>query len=478
MAANWWRMETRGWAWVAAAAVWLLAVVAGPAAADALVHEQDLPFGPAAAAALVDVMGDGQPALVLAADRGVGVYAWPAGGDDGQGWQPLALLPPLPAPPTAVGVGDVTGDGVPELAVGTGNAGAVYVLAWTGRRWTLLGQTPYLWSPVRALRVGDVDGNGRAELVVLSEAGQLVVFGWRDRVWHTLWRSPPAWNSVLHVELADLTGDGHPHVILADQSGAVAVWRWPFLEPVSQGFVWGTPISMALTGLDGGQPQVMVTTNERLLYRYVWREEQLIPTGTPIHDARLPFDLMQPVPWPGEPGTIVAGQYAGGLGLWRITGAGLELLAVGRPQHPRWILAAGKERLLVGEQGMPASLWARRPADFLELRVNGRPQPLQEPPLVSGDHVLIAMRDWAALLGLTLYWDAERQRLTAVGRGGFAILTVGDPRLWSGQGIFSLPVAPMLRAGRTYAPPDLARAFGAAVAWDPRRRQLILELAR
>src|SRR5690606_40260034 len=90
----------------------------------------------------------------------------------------------------------------------------------------------------------DVDGNGRAELVVLSEAGQLVVFGWRDRVWHTLWRSPPAWNSVLHVELADLTGDGHPHVILADQSGAVAVWRWPFLEPVSQGFVWGTPISI------------------------------------------------------------------------------------------------------------------------------------------------------------------------------------------------------------------------------------------
>src|SRR5690606_41713222 len=62
----------------------------------------------------------------------------------------------------------------PELVVGTGNAGAVYVFGWAGHRWTLLGQTPYMWSPVRALHGADLDGDGRDELVVLAGSGELV----------------------------------------------------------------------------------------------------------------------------------------------------------------------------------------------------------------------------------------------------------------------------------------------------------------
>lgn len=462
--------------WVLMAALWSQGVLGAPAAANSLVHERDLLFGPAAAAALVDVTGDGAPELVLAGEQGVGVLAVP-GHDHGGFKDPLALLPPLPSPPTAIGGGDLTGDGVPELVVGTGNAGAVYVFGWAGHRWTLLGQTPYMWSPVRALHGADLDGDGRDELVVLAGSGELVVLAWKDRAWHVLWRSPAGWSPVLHVHPADLTGEGRPQLVVADQAGAVAVWRWPLVEPLAQGFVWGTPVSMAVELRETGPPQLLITTTERLLYRFLWQDEQLLPVGTPIFDERLPFDALQPVRWPGEPRASLASLYAGGLGLWRVSGSSLELLADGRPQGPRWLLADGAgERIIVGEDAHPASLWERRPANFLRLTFNGAPAPLQDAPVFQDDHVLLSLRDWANILGLTLYWDSERQRLTAVGPRGFVILTMGNPESWSHLGIRPLSAAPLLRSGRTYAPPDVALLFGAAVQWDPRRRELVLTL--
>jgi len=453
------------------------AVVCGAASANALVHEQDLPFGPAAAAALVDLTGDGQPELVLAGEEGIAVFALP-GPADGTTWQLASLLPPLPAPVTAVAGGDVTSDGVPELAVGTGNAGSIYVFTWTGRRWTLLGQTPYLWSPVRSLEVGDLDGDGRNELVAVTGAGELLVFGWRERNWHTLFRSPAAWSPVLHARVADVTGEGRPQLVLADQSGAVAVWRWPLVEPLAQGFVWGTPVSMAVVDLDGtGSPQVIVTTSERLLYRFVWQKQGLTLAGAPVYDNRLPLESMHALRWAGETRVSIAARHAGGLGLWRISPSGLELVAAGAA-NPVWVLPLpGGRRLLVGEPAHPVSTWVRVPADYLALKVNGNVWTLQDPPLFQGDQVLVSMRDWASILRLGLYWDAASQRLTAVGGNRFAVLTMGDPVGWFSDGIRLLPAAPVLRSGRIYAPAAFAQGFGASVYWDARRRELALEVS-
>ena len=467
-----------GWlAWLLAAALLCQAAKAPSAAANALVHEADLPFGPAAAAAWVDVTADSQPELVLAGPEGLAVFAPPPAAGDATTWLALARLPALPSPPTAVGSGDVTGDGVPELVVGTGNAGAAYVFAWTGRRWTLLGQTPYLWSPVRAVATGDLDGDGRDELALLSEAGELVVLGWRERSWHVLWRSPTGWSPVLNVQLADVAGDGRPRLVMTDQAGAVTVWRWPMTEPVAQAFVWGTPVSVAVDLNTPGAPQVLVATDERLLYRYAWQDQGLTPTGTPLYDNRLPFDLMQPVRWRGEPRATVVSHYAGGIGLWRVTASTLELLASSPPLALRWLLVDGDgERLIVGEAARPVSIWGRRPEDYLAFSVNGAPRALQDPPVFQGEHVLLSMRDWASLLGLSLYWEAAEQRLTAAGRGGFVVLVVGSRDAFSHAGPVPLPVAPLVRFGRTYCPPELAAVFGASVSWDPRRRELAVTL--
>lgn len=459
---------------IIASVLTVFAVGSGLAAADTLIHDHDLPFGAAIAAALVDVTGDGEPELVVAGEDGIGLLVLP-GAVGGSAWQMISLLPPLPAPATAVGGGDVTGDGVPDLVVGTGNAGSVYVFSWTGRRWTLLGQTPYLWSPVRSLDVGDLDRDGRAELIVVTQAGELVVFGWRGRSWQTLFRSPAQWPPVLHAQLADVTGTGWPQLVIADQSGALAIWPWPLVEPLAQGFVWGTPISVAVVDWDGsGTPQVTVTTSERLLYRFVWRDQGLVPVGSPIYDQRLPFEFMRPLRWAGETRTSVVARYAGGLGLWRITSSGLELVASGAAE-PAWALPGPGQRLLVGEPTRPASVWRRVAGDYLSLRIDGTPRTFLDPPVFQSDQILVSMRDWAAILGLTLYWDAGAQRLTVLGGNRFAILTMGDPAAWFSDGIRMLPVAPVLRSGRTYAPPAVAEAFGARVQWDPRRRELVLK---
>ncbi|MBO8142423.1 MAG: VCBS repeat-containing protein, partial [Firmicutes bacterium] len=138
-----------------ALAAWL-ALSAGaplPAGAMALVAAEDLPFGPAAAGAFADLTGDGRLVLALVGEERAAVFDRP---NPGGPWLPVTEIGPLPAPATAVGGGDINGDGVPELAVGTGNAGSVYVFRWAGSRWALLAQTPYVWSPVVSVQAGSL----------------------------------------------------------------------------------------------------------------------------------------------------------------------------------------------------------------------------------------------------------------------------------------------------------------------------------
>ncbi|MBO8140949.1 MAG: copper amine oxidase N-terminal domain-containing protein [Firmicutes bacterium] len=347
---------------------------------------------------------------------------------------------------------------------------------WAGRRWARRAQTPYVWSPVVSVQAGSLDGDDRAELVVLSASGDLAVFGWTGTDVALVWRWSGENGPVLQAQVADVTGDGVSELVAVDGAGRVTVWGWPFGDPVGQGFVWGTPVSMTVADIEGaGRQEVLVTTAERLLYRFGWQNSQLALLGAPVDDRTLPLEQMTPVPHPESGAVLLAGRSASGMGLFRIGGQGIEQVALGWAQAPQWMIPVpGGRGLVVAEEGRAPSIWTLEESDYFRLRADGQSVSVQDPPLLREDTVLLSMRDWASLFGWTLYWDPELRRLTAVGRNGFAILTVGQREVWVPGGVRLLPEPPVISGGRTYAAVELAEWFGMEAIWDPRRRQLDL----
>lgn len=168
-----WFWQLQGTARGALEPVWQLYVMPGSV-------ELDVSYG-----SLPDFDGDGLADLVVAAPRTMGwsgrvlVYRGTAGG-----WAapPTASLPAPSATDGAFGVavrsvGDLDGDGFPELAVGAmqlaSRAGAVYVYQGSAAglapapRWTLFGvDDTFAYFGAAVAPVGDVNGDGYGDFVV------------------------------------------------------------------------------------------------------------------------------------------------------------------------------------------------------------------------------------------------------------------------------------------------------------------------
>lgn len=448
------------------------------ARAAALVAEADLP-APAAAFAVADTTASGQYELVAAGADGIYVLA-PA--DDAlSAWVVVAHIPPLPAPATAVAVADFIGDGVPSIAVGTAQAGAIYLLRWTGSDWVVAAQTGYLWSAVEMLAAADLSGDGRPELVARDAGGGVTVFTWNaaQRTLSAVWQWPRSWGRAVAVSIAALPSTAQPVLIVADEQGRVSVWAWPLVEPASQAFVWGTPTALTVADVLGTGPQVIVSTTEQLLYRFAWDGSRLVQDATPISDAQLPFSFMTRWRWPGDTVDGLLAHNGGGLGVWRVRAGSLARADEGWSNPP---LAAAEwpdsDKFILLERtqadGGTLRAWARRPSGYFQLVVDGRTVALQDPPRLEQGQVMLSARDWAAALGLQLYWDSSAQRLTVTGRQTYVVLTIGERLVTSPAGIRAASAAPVLQDGRTYVPLEFPTWFGAAYEWDARRRLLIV----
>ncbi len=123
----------------------------------------------------------------------------------------------------------------------TDQAGAVYVLRWTGADWSVAAQSGYLWAPVTALHVVDLSGDGRPELVAVDASGGVSVLEWVPGEYRLAqaWQWPRTMGRALAVTVAELDESGVHHLVVADDGGRVSVWAWPLAEPLSQAFVGG-----------------------------------------------------------------------------------------------------------------------------------------------------------------------------------------------------------------------------------------------
>ena len=165
--------------------------------------------------AIADLKGDGTPALLIAeTNPGVSIYY------DFNLSNATHYLPQA-SNPTGVSVGDVNGDGHPDVVFLDGggevasDTGTVYILLNNGDG-TLTPKANYPANGPDSVAIADVNGDGKPDLIVgtfgSTSAGSVAVFlGNGDGTFQNPTNYPTS-SGVINVVVADFKHDGHPDI--------------------------------------------------------------------------------------------------------------------------------------------------------------------------------------------------------------------------------------------------------------------------
>lgn len=194
-----------------------------------------------------DFTGDGVPDVVVTADEGggpvVAVFdgAQLARGQAVQATRFLGIDDPAFRGGARPGVGDVNGDGKPDLVIAAGTGGGPRVAVWDGAS-VRAGRPAHLMPDFFAFEPGlrngtfvaaaDLDGDGAAELVVgagpgggprvLAFSGRQLLTG-RQVTMADFFAGSPDGRGGARVATADIDGDGRPDVVIGSGAGGAQV---------------------------------------------------------------------------------------------------------------------------------------------------------------------------------------------------------------------------------------------------------------
>ena len=197
--------------------------------------------GQTASVAIADVNGDGKPDIVATVfdsngNNGQVLVFLQSATTPGTFAAPVSY--PAGAQPEAVRIADVNGDGLPDLIVanhgpgtdGTGTAGVSVLLQNSATAGTFLAPVTYStpWGPVD-VAVGDVNGDGKPDLVVASlgpaPTGAVSVLLQSSTAAGTFGTATayPGYGQPLSVAIADLSGNGLADIAVADGYSATVM---------------------------------------------------------------------------------------------------------------------------------------------------------------------------------------------------------------------------------------------------------------
>jgi Bacterial Ig-like domain (group 3)/FG-GAP-like repeat len=210
--------------------------------------------------AVGDVNGDGHPDLVVA-DSGVSVLL---GNGDGTFQSPVSYSTGRNA--TSVAISDVNGDGKSDVVVA--DPGGVSVLLGNGDGTFQTAVTYGLdGSYTASVAVGDVNGDGKPDIVVTDYLAGVVavMLGNGDGTFQTYTTYSSGGAYPASVAIADVNGDGRPDIVVANLIGGVGVLLGnsdgTFRAPVSYSCDVNESASVAIADVNGdGKLDIMVAT--------------------------------------------------------------------------------------------------------------------------------------------------------------------------------------------------------------------------